>query len=240
MNEIIKVDKISKCVGKSQLFENVSFSIYGGEVVGLLGHNGVGKSTIQRIIANRENPTSGAIYNGGKIQSTRVETTNIVYVPDTIDLLLNLSILENFELITKTRSADVDFFERYIKIIRLDKNQQVYGLSKGNKEIVQLIILLSINASLYLLDEPFGAVDVFRRELIQKIIIDLSLRNQQSSIVITSHLINEIEPMLSRVLYLNDGRIVFDCELDRIYDTSSSLLEYLKQYFGDKVGYDYV
>lgn len=240
MNEIFKVCNISKQMGKNLLFEDISFTVYGGDVIGLLGHNGVGKSTMQRIISNRENATSGEIYNLGNIQTTANGFTNIVYVPDSIELLANLTIKENFELITKRRAAETEFFEKFIKVIRLKPSVRVSSLSKGNQELVQIIILLSINASLYLLDEPFGAVDVFRRELIQKIIIDLSLRNEQSAIIITSHLINEIEPMLSRVIYLDDGTISFDQDLEQIYEESDSLLEYLKAYFGGKVGYDYV
>lgn len=240
MNEIIRVESLSMNIGKRNLFENINFTIYGGEIVGLLGHNGVGKSTMQRILANRECSSSGVVYNLGRVQKLEQDITNIVYVPDVIVLIPNLTILENYKLVTKTRSGDLDFFEKYIKTIRLDENTKVNSLSKGNQEIVQIIILLSINASIYLLDEPFSAVDVFRRELIQKIIIDLSLRNEQSSVILTSHLINEIEPMLSRVLYLDEGQIVIDREIDEIYEQNQSLLNYLKEYFGDKVGYDNV
>lgn len=240
MNEVIKVVDLEMKINKRVLLENLNFTIYGGEIVGLLGHNGVGKSTIQRILANRENPTGGKIYNRGHIQRMEVDVNNIVYVPDTITLIPNLTIAENFELITKCRPADREFFDKYIKGIRLEQNQQVRSLSKGNQELVQIITLLSINASLYLLDEPFSAVDIFRRELIQKIIIDVSLRNEESSIVITSHLISEVEPMLSRVLYLDDGQIVIDCDLEQILEESPSLIDYLKVYFGDKVGYDHV
>lgn len=240
MNEILKVSDLSVKINNKYLLENISFSVNKGEIVGLLGHNGVGKSTIQRIIANRETSTSGTIYNLGKVQSLDVDVDNVVYIPDVIILIPNLTILENYNLITKTRKGNQQFFEKYIKVIRLDSNQRIDSLSKGNKELVQLIILLSLEASLYLLDEPFSAVDIFRRELIQKIIIDLSFRNEQSSVIITSHLINEIEPMLSRVLYLDEGQIVIDTQLEDVLDQSSSLYEYLKQYFGDKVGYDYV
>lgn len=240
MNELIKVTDLAMKIGNQTLFENVNFTIYGGEIVGLLGHNGVGKSTMQRVLANREYANSGKIYNLGKEQQPSIDINNIVYIPDTIMLIPNLSILENYQLVTKMRSGNQSFFEKYIKVIRLDSNQIVKNLSKGNQEIVQIIILLSIDASVYLLDEPFSAVDIFRRELIQKIIIDLSFRNEQSSVVITSHLINEIEPMLSRVLYLDDGEIVIDREVDEIYEQSPDLLSYLKQYFGDKVGYNNV
>lgn len=240
MNEIIKVTDLSMKIGKQILFEDINFTVYGGEIIGLLGHNGVGKSTMQRILANREQPTNGKIYNLGNVQQIDNDINNIVYIPDVIKLIPNLSILENYQLVTKTRTGDQEFFEKYIKSIRLESSAKINSLSKGNQEIVQIIILLSINASLYLLDEPFSAVDVFRRELIQKIIIDLSFRNEKSSIVITSHLINEIEPMLSRVLYLDNAQIVIDQELDTIYEQSSNLLTYLKQHFGEKVGYDNV
>ncbi len=240
MNEIFSVENLSMTIDKKVIFEDVTFKIYSGEIIGLLGHNGVGKSTMQRIIANRENAQSGTIINNGRIQTIATDFNNIVYVPDVIVLIPNLTIIENFELIAKTRNCNKQFFENYISTIRLTGKEQIKSLSKGNQELVQIIILLSINAAIYLLDEPFSAVDVFRRELIQKIIIDLSLRNELSSVIITSHLINEIEPMLSRVLYLDDGHIVIDKDLDLVYEESSSLLQYLKNHFGEKVGYDNV
>ncbi len=240
MNEIIKVEDLTMTIGKRNLFTNINFTITGGEIVGLLGHNGVGKSTMQRIIANRENPTSGQIYNNGNVQRISTDVNNLVYIPDEIILIPNLTLLENYKLVTATRSGDKEFFDKYLKTIRLDENVQLRSLSKGNQELVQIITLLSINASLYMLDEPFSAVDVFRRELIQKIIIDLTFRNEQSSVLITSHLINEIEPMLSRVLYLDEGQIVIDQDMDQIAETGQSLLEYLKEFFGERVGYDNV
>lgn len=240
MNEIFSVENLSMCIGKKTIFEDITFKVYGGEIIGLLGHNGVGKSTMQRIIANRENAQAGTIRNNGRVQTIATDFTNIVYVPDVIILIPNLTVIENFELIAKTCNCNIDFFESYIKTIRLTGKEQIKNLSKGNQELVQIIILLSINAAIYLLDEPFSAVDVFRRELIQKIIIDLSLRNESSSVIITSHLINEIEPMLSRVLYLDEGHIVIDKDLDQIYEQSSNLLQYLKDHFGEKVGYDNV
>lgn len=240
MNEIFSVENLSMCIGKKTIFEDITFKVYSGEIIGLLGHNGVGKSTMQRIIANRENAQAGTIRNNGRVQTIATDFTNIVYVPDVIILIPNLTVIENFELIAKTRNCNIDFFESYIKTIRLTGKEQIKNLSKGNQELVQIIILLSINAAIYLLDEPFSAVDVFRRELIQKIIIDLSLRNESSSVIITSHLINEIEPMLSRVLYLDEGHIVIDKDLDQIYEQSSNLLQYLKDHFGEKVGYDNV
>lgn len=237
MNEIIKVVDLSMKMGKKQLFKDINFTINEGEIVGLLGHNGVGKSTIQRILANRENATSGQVFNNGEVQNTECEITNVVYVPDKIILIANLSIIENFQLFVKNRQANQEYFEKYIDVIGLKKTDRISSLSKGNQEIVQIIILLSIEADLYLLDEPFSAVDIFRRELIQQIVIDLSFRHENASIIITSHLINEVEPMLSRVIYLNDGRIEIDCELEEILDQNSSLFDYIKDYYGEKVGF---
>lgn len=239
MNEILKVEDLCMKIGKKTIFENINFIIKEGEIVGLLGHNGAGKSTIQRIIANINEPTFGTVYNCGVTQSIEYDLSNIVFIPDEVLLLKHLSIWDNYQLITKKRRADLAFFERYLKVARLSKEIKVSDLSKGNQEIIQIIILLSLDANIYLLDEPFSAIDIFRRELIQRIIIDLSSSREQCSIIITSHLIDEIEPILSRVLYLNDGNIELDKSIEEIYDTSPSLLDYIKEYFGQKVGYDY-
>lgn len=237
MNEIFKVVDLQMIIKKRCIFDNINFTINSGEVVGLLGHNGAGKSTIQRILANRENPTKGQIYNCGQLQSADQDLTNIVYIPDTIQLISNISINDNYELITRDRKTNDYFYNKYLEVIGLEKNEVISNLSKGNQELIQIIILLSIEADLYLLDEPFSAVDIFRRDLIQQLIIELSIHNDQAGIVITSHLINEIEPILSRVLYLDNGQIVIDSEMEDIIEQNDSLVDYLKDYFGEKVGY---
>lgn len=237
MNEIFKVVDLQMIIKKRCIFDNINFTINSGEVVGLLGHNGAGKSTIQRILANRENPTKGQIYNCGQLQSADQDFTNIVYIPDTIQLISNISINDNYELITRDRKTNDYFYNKYLEVIGLEKNEVISNLSKGNQELIQIIILLSIEADLYLLDEPFSAVDIFRRDLIQQLIIELSIHNDQAGIVITSHLINEIEPILSRVLYLDNGQIVIDSEMEDIIEQNDSLVDYLKDYFGEKVGY---
>ncbi len=240
MKETIKVTNLTVEIKNKKLLDNLNFTIYPGEVIGLLGHNGVGKSTLQRILANRENPTTGTIYSSGKKQILNEYNENIVYIPDEIVLLPNLTILENYNLIAKTRKCNEEFFQRYMKIVRLEGNQRIKSLSKGNQEIIQIIILLSIKANLYLMDEPFSAVDVFRRELIQKILIDVNIKRPEASIILTSHLISEIEPILTRILYLDDSQFVIDKNIEEILENSESLLSYLKEYFGEKVGFDYV
>lgn len=240
MNNVLEIKDLTVKIGRTIILEKINFELFPSEVIGLLGHNGVGKSTIQRIIANCQIPDSGYVYNRGHKQSIDKSYNNVILVPDNIILLDQLTIIENFDLITKDFNIDYKFFAKFIEVIRLQQTVKVGALSKGNKELVQLLILLSIEGDVYLLDEPFNAIDIFRRDLIQKIIIEVCFRNPQASFIITSHLINEIEPLLTRVLYLNNTALAIDCSLDQILDQAESLHSYLKSTFKEEVGYDYV
>ncbi|WOO87643.1 ABC transporter ATP-binding protein [Mollicutes bacterium LVI A0039] len=240
MREIVSVENLTKKIRKNVLFENLCFNISSGEVVGLLGHNGAGKSTIHKIIANRENADSGNVRIAGEDKSFETYNPNVILIPDKIMMIPNISIVDNFELLTKNYNVDRTFFEKYIGVINLELDRVINSLSKGNQELVQIIILLSINVDLYLLDEPFSGVDIFRRDLIQKIIIDVSLRNPNAAMIMTSHLINEIEKTLTRVLYLDQGHIVINKNIEDITEEHQSLFEYLKDFFGESVGYNNV
>ncbi len=240
MNKVLQVENIGMENYKGMIFTDISFKIDKGEIVGLLGHNGSGKSTIQRIIANYEPAQKGEVAVNGMINDINIQTKDVILIPDTIQLFKNKSIKENFDIICIGYNANVDFLNKYMDILDLKDNDIISSLSKGNQEIIQLLIYLSIDTHLYLLDEPFSAVDIYRRELIQKIIVDVQLRQPDSSFIITTHLISEVELILDRVLYLHNGKILFDEEVEQLLVEADSLTSYLKQYFKEELGYDKV
>ncbi len=240
MNKLLQVENICMKNYKGMIFDDISFEIEKGEIVGLLGHNGSGKSTIQRIIANYEPAQKGEVTLNGMINDINIQSKDAILIPDRIQLFKNKTIKENFDLISIGYIARFEFLDKYMNILDLKQDDVINSLSKGNQEIVQILIYLSIDTELYLLDEPFSAVDIYRRDLIQKIIVDVQLRLPDSSFIITTHLISEVELILDRILYLHNGKMLFDKEVDELLAEAESLTSYLKEYFKEELGYDKV
>ncbi len=234
----LEVKNIAAYTHKKTVFENISFNIKPGMIYGLLGHNGSGKSTIQRLLANFEVPMRGEILIGGVKNDINIHNKDVVLVPDTVRLIMNQSIKQNFNVITKHYDVDVEYFNKCIKALRLEQNDVINELSKGNQEIVQLAIYFSINTKVYLLDEPFSAVDIYRRDFIQKLIIDLIVRNPKSSVIVTTHLIDEISNSLNHIIYLDEGEIIIDEDIDVLCSEHGSLSMFLRDYFKEEVGYE--
>lgn len=235
---VLKTCSLGAKARKRCVFNEINFELYAGEIVGLFGHNGSGKSTMLRLLANLEKPMEGHVEVAGQKQDSNQHNTAVVLIPDTIKLIMNMTIKENFQIITDGYEVEKELFAKYLKMLRLEETTRISELSKGNQEMVQLMIYFTINTNVYLLDEPFSAVDIYRREFIQKLLLDLNLRNENSVIVITTHLISEVENILERILYLDHGQFVINDTVENLLENHSTLAEYLKEYFKDEVGYD--
>lgn len=227
----IKMTGVGNQLYGDYLFKDLMLTIPGGEVVGLFGHNGSGKSTLHRILGNLEPATKGAVTINGQVNDFNQFRNDVVLIPDQVMLFQNKTISANYKFITKQYKLDKQVFDKLLAILNLNEKQYVSDLSKGNQEMLQLIIYFSIDASVYLLDEPFGAVDIFRRKFINKLFIETILRRSDASIIVTTHLISEIEPILDRVVYLDQGAIKFDVLCDQIYEVSDSVVSYIEAQF---------
>ncbi len=230
---VLNVRKLGSKAKNKYVYKDISFNLNKGEIVGLLGHNGAGKSTILRNISNMEIPQEGYVEILNQKNDINKFNDSVILIPDEIQLYKNFTIKKQIDLITYSYGYDKKFLEKYLKKVNLKESDVVGDLSKGNQEILQLIIMLSTNADLYLLDEPFSALDIFRREIVLKMLIEVSLK--EKTIVVTTHLIKEIETILTRVLYLNKGQIIIDKEIEEIQLENESLVEYLKIYFKEEV-----
>ncbi len=237
-NELLKVEGLCAEAKNKKIFSDINFSINPGEVVGLLGHNGAGKSTILRLIANHTIPHTGSVTINNKTNNINTHQKEVVLIPDTIKLFKRKSIIDNYKLITNNYDADYKAFIKYLNSLHISEHEFICDLSKGNQEIVQLAIYFAINTQLYLLDEPFSAVDIYRREFIQKMIIDLMLRNENCSIIVTTHLIADMEAIIERIIYLDSGSIVIDQTTETLIENHENLTDYLKDYFRNEVGFD--
>ena len=185
-----------------------------GQIIGLLGPNGSGKTTFIKLINDLITPTSGQILIDGKLPG--VDTKAIVsYLPERTHLDQTMKIKDLIKYFA-------DFYEDFrmeraftmLRDLNIDQNARLKNLSKGTKEKVQLILVMSRDAQLYVLDEPIGGVDPAARDYILRTI--LTNYNEDASVLISTHLIADVENVLDRVLFLQNGQITLNASVDEI------------------------
>lgn len=211
---IIECKKLTKRYGAKSALNVLDIQIPRGKIIGLLGPNGSGKTTLIKLAAGLLTPSAGEIYVGGMKPS--IETKKIVsYLPDKTYLndWMKVSELIGF---FQDFYADFDASKAYDMLKRLNivPTDRLKSLSKGTKEKVQLILVMSRKAELYLLDEPIGGVDPAARDYILNTII--TNYNENSSVIISTHLIYDIERVLEEVYFIADGQVVLTSSVDEI------------------------
>lgn len=215
---------------KNKVLDNLNLELEKGQIVGLVGPNGAGKSTFLRILAGLEKTYSGSVIIDGEEISYR--TADIIsYQPDKFALSNKLSVKE----VVRTYKAffkdfDEEKFYRIYKEFKLPEKAKVREMSKGMREKMQIALSLSRKAEIFLLDEPISGVDPSAR----KAIIETILNNfdEDSLIILSTHLINQIEPLLDRVLFLSDGKISINKTIDEIRsEENMSIEDYFTEVF---------
>lgn len=203
---LVYLDHVQKLYGKHTALYDVSVNIQPGRIIGLLGPNGSGKTTIIKLINGLLQPTSGNVYIHG--QRPSIETKKVIsYLPDTTYLDENMKISEAIRFFQDFYSDfNVARAHKLLTDLQLRPEQRLRQLSKGNKEKVQLILVMSREADLYILDEPIGGVDPAARDYILRTIIQN--RRPNSSVLISTHLISDVEQVLDEALFINQGRIM--------------------------------
>lgn len=212
--ELLECKNLYKNYGKKEVLKNIDIKIGKGKIVGLLGANGSGKTTLIKLINGLLMPTSGEVYiNGEKpdIASKKI----ISYLPERTYLNFDMKVSE----IVKYFSDFYDNFDskkayELLEKLNINKDDKLKTMSKGTKEKVQLVLVMSRNADLYILDEPIGGVDPAARDYILDTII--SNFKEGASIIISTHLIADIERILDDVIFLNNGEIT-------LYDSADEL-----------------
>lgn len=214
MGEILSCVNLTKRFGAVTALDNLSLTIDSGRIIGLLGPNGSGKTTLIKIINGLLQPTSGAVYIEGD-KPGPVTKPKVSYLPD-INYLNNWMTVEQIVAMFNDFYADFRPELAYDMINRLgiDKKQRLKTLSKGNKEKVSLILVMSRNAKLYVLDEPIAGVDPATRDYIINTIINNY--NPEASVLISTHLISDIESVLDEVIFIKNGSIVMHDTVDNI------------------------
>lgn len=206
MEPIVVCNHITKKYGIVPVLDDLSFAIAPGRIVGLLGPNGSGKTTLIKLMNSLIMPNHGEIYIDGN--KPGIYTKSIVsYLPDRLYFNEFMSVEELMEYY-------IDFYADFnsekattlLADLGIDSKAKIRTLSKGTKEKVQLIMVMSREAKLYILDEPIGGVDPAARDYILNTII--TNYNSQASIIISTHLIRDIEVILDDCLFIQNGRLV--------------------------------
>lgn len=214
MTAVLECKGLSKRYGSLQALEDVNLTIEPGRVVGLLGPNGSGKTTLIKLANGLLTPDGGEILVRGKAPCAETKAA-VSYLPDKVHLPEWMTVAQLMELYAefyadfdRERCADM------ISRLNLPEKQRLSQMSKGTKEKVQLILVMSRRAKLYLLDEPIGGVDPATRDYI----LDTIIRNYdpEAAVVISTHLISDVENVLDEVIFVNGGKVVLQSGVDEI------------------------
>ncbi len=211
---IMKCSSLWKSYGNLPALRNINCEIKAGRIYGLLGPNGSGKTTLIKIANGLLTPSAGDIYiNGGEVG---VESKKVIsYLPDCVALpewMKVEELVKFYDVFYEDFSTDKA--NDMLRSLNLNGEQRFKTLSKGNKEKVQLILVMSRDAKLYLLDEPMGGVDPATRDYILNTII--TNYSPDSAVVISTHLISDVENILDEVIFINQGEIILEDSADNI------------------------
>ena len=214
METCLECRDLSKRFGSVQALDGVTLSIAPGRVVGLLGPNGSGKTTLIKLANGLLTPSSGEARICGALPGKETKAV-VSYLPDrpclpewmSADELMDY-FADFFEDFDRARAADM------MARLRLNPHMKYGQMSKGTREKVQLILVMSRRARLYLLDEPIGGVDPATRDYI----LDTIIRNydESASVLISTHLISDVENVLDDVIFLREGRVTLQASVDDI------------------------
>ena len=206
MSVILEYKEINKSFGAKQILKDINLQIESNKIIGLLGKNGSGKSTLFKLANDLLTPTSGEVLIDGKPVSN--ETKNLVsYLPERTYLDTSMKVSEAITLFEDFYADfDREKAEKLLEDLQLDKNMRLYKMSKGMKEKVQLVLVMSRRAKIYILDEPLGGVDPASRVYILQTILKNFDKN--ATLLISTHLIADIEKILDEVIFIDEGSIV--------------------------------
>ncbi len=228
-NTLLQVKDLKKSYGDQQVLNGISFKINPGMIVGLLGPNGCGKTSMIKSIVGLINDYEGDILIEGKKPGVESKKA-IAYLPE-----------KNYLPAWMTPKSAIkymsDFYDNFnkdkayemLRAFDLPEKQKIKTMSKGMQEKVQLLLVMSREAKLYILDEPLGGVDPVARDFIMETIMKNRFAN--SSILLSTHLIYDIEGILDRVLMIKGGNLEVDTDVKNVIDHKLTVEDLFKEVF---------
>lgn len=223
MEELLICKGVNKSYGNKKVLKDVNFSIPRGKIIGLLGKNGSGKTTLIKLINDLLTLDSGEVLIDGK--KIGVESKKIIsYLPERTYLDKSMTVNEVIDMFSEFYGDfDAKKARRLLKDLKLDVNSRLSKMSKGMQEKVQLVLVMSRKALLYILDEPLGGVDPATRDYILDTI--LTNFNEGASVIISTHLIADIERILDEVIFIDDGRIALVENADKLREKEGASID---------------
>jgi len=230
MTTILKISNLKKSFYRKHAINGINLEMEEGKVVGLLGPNGSGKTTVMKIIAGISKPTSGEVFICG--EKPGVFTKSIVsYMPDINFLYKWMKIKDAIRYFADFyKDFDLEKSRKLLEFMKLNENDKITTLSKGMLEKVNLVLMLSRKAKLYVIDEPLGGIDISTREKI----IDAIINNycEGSSMLISTHLVTDIERIFDDVVFLSEGEIILQGNAEDLRtEKGKSITELYKEVF---------
>lgn len=230
MNNLVEIVNLTKKYGTNMAVNHLTVSLPKGKIIGLLGPNGSGKTTLIKMLNGLLTPTEGTILIDGNNVGTATKS-KVAYLPDRTYLTMNQTIRE---ILDYFQDFYTDFSreraEEMLKSLGIDPTVKMRTLSKGTKEKVQLILVMSRNASLYILDEPIAGVDPAARDYILRTIINNY--NPEATVLISTHLIEDVEQVLDEVIFMRYGQLVLYTSVDNIREEKGKSVDaYFREVF---------
>lgn len=223
MSEILEYKNVCKSFDEKQVLKNVNLKISRNKIVGLLGKNGSGKSTLMKLANDLLTATSGEVLVDGK--PVGVESKNMIaFLPERSYLEPGITVLQALKMFADFyENFDTEKAKKLLKDLDLDENMRLSKMSKGMKEKVQLVLVMSRKAKLYILDEPLGGVDPVTRDYI----LDTILKNfeENASMIISTHMISDIERILDEVVFIDNGEIVLHENADELREKENASID---------------
>ena len=228
--ELLECKNLCKEFDKKTILQDINLKIPRGKIIGLLGKNGAGKSTLIKLINDLLTATSGEILINGEnpgVNSKKI----IAYLPERTYLDKEMTIKQVINYFDEFyQNFDSDKAIRLLKDLDLDINKKISKMSKGMQEKLQLVLVMSRNAELYILDEPLGGVDPATRDYILDTI--LSNFSEGASVIISTHLISDVERILDEIIFVDQGKIVLTSSADELRKKeNASIDEVFRRYF---------
>ena len=228
--ELLECKNLFKSYDDKQVLKDINLKIPKGKIIGLLGKNGMGKTTLIKLINDLLTPTAGEVLINGK--KPGVESKEIIsYLPEKTYIDREMNVKEAIKYFEDFYdNFDSEKAKKLLKDLDLDVNSKIAKMSKGMQEKLQLILVMSRNAELYILDEPLGGVDPATRDYI----LDTILSNfcEGASVIISTHLIADIERILDEVIFIDKGEIIVTSSADELRNKeNASIDEIFRRYF---------
>lgn len=222
---LIQCRDVRKSYGRKEALRGLNLQLESGKIVGLLGPNGSGKTTLLKILNGLLKPEQGTVLVDGEAPGTYTKSI-ISYLPDKPYFSGWMKVDDLFDLFEDFyRDFDRARAEKMCQILQIDTGLRMKTLSKGTKEKVQLILVMSRRAKLYLLDEPIAGVDPAARDFILTTI--LNNYNPDGTVLISTHLISDVERVLDEVVFIQDGQVVLQEPVDDIREKEGKSVDEL-------------